>query len=329
MKVSVIVLSYNSAATIGRALDSVLSQRCDFDWEIIVGDDGSTDATCEIVEKYARGASGVRFRMLFSKKNRGVQANYFDCLEAAAGEYIADCAADDSWVGDTRLKSFVDALDSCPEASMAFSNWTTVDAISGERRECFPAVTRDVERYEMLVPLLAGQSRPAMHLSACVYRKSSLMNDYSLHRDDLYRNKEYGCEDFQILMSLTCAGKGIYLPESTLDYSIGGNTITSQHDAARAARFALCTLKLRLKLAARHGLIAHPSVAESLARQYHYALSEAVAGFDESLLLEAKSLWRSVPGKPLRTLLLRLLLFLPGGSGIVRGLKNILVSSMF
>lgn len=329
MKVSVIVLSYNSAHTIGRALDSILSQRCDFDWEIIVGDDGSADGTREIVEQYARKVSGVGFRMLFSVKNRGVQANYFDCLDVAEGEYIADCAADDAWEGTTRLKSFVEALDACPEASVAFSDWTSVDTLSGKHNKCIPALTRDVERGEMLVPLLACKSQPAMHLSACVYRKSSLMKDYSLYCNEIYRNREYGCEDFQILIALARAGKGIYIPESTLDYSVGGCSITSQHDAARAARFALGTLKLRLNLAARDGLTTHPSVMESLATKYHYALSQAVLGDDESLVREALSLWHSVPGKPLRTLLLRLPLLLPGGRGFVRGLKNILASSMF
>ena len=80
MKVSVIVLSYNSAATIGRALDSIISQKRDFDMEIIVGDDASVDDTRDIVEQYARKADGVAFRLMFAEENRGVQANYYDCI---------------------------------------------------------------------------------------------------------------------------------------------------------------------------------------------------------------------------------------------------------
>ncbi|MDE6286414.1 MAG: glycosyltransferase, partial [Muribaculaceae bacterium] len=53
MKVSVIVLSYNSAATIGRALDSIISQKRDFDMEIFVGAGASAAGTRAVVEDYA------------------------------------------------------------------------------------------------------------------------------------------------------------------------------------------------------------------------------------------------------------------------------------
>ncbi|MDE6287131.1 MAG: hypothetical protein K2L99_09095, partial [Muribaculaceae bacterium] len=146
---------------------------------------------------------------------------------------------------------------------------------------------------------------------------------------DLYRNKSYGCEDFQILTTLSCAGRGIYLPFSTLYYSVGGPSITSQRSAARAARFALATLKLRIFLSRRYGLSAVSQVRESLAEQYHYALSQAVAGGDSAVINEAIEMWNDVPRKQMRTLLLRIPLFLPGGSGLVRGFKNLIRPSMF
>lgn len=329
MKVSVIVLSYNSEDTIMRALDSVAAQKCGFEWEIVVGDDGSTDRTREIIENYARSHPELRFRLLFSDTNRGVQANYFDCLEAATGEYIADCAADDAWTGDGRLSSFVKELDANPDAAWAFSDWTSVDAVTGLRHLIRPALTRNVDCGEMQELLLECQSRPAMHLSACVYRKSSLMPYYARFRDDLFRNQSYCCEDFQILMTLAAAGRGLYMPVSTLDYTVGGESITSQHSALRAARFALGTLRLRLDLAARYGLMKRKSVGASLALQYHYALSQAIISGDDACMCDANNLWHRLPTRPMRTLLLRLLLALPGGKRFVRGIKNIMNRRMF
>ncbi len=323
MKVSVIVLCYNSEKTVGRALDSLMRQHCDFDWEIVVGDDGSTDGTREVVRTYASQAPAGRFRLLFSEENRGVQANYYDCLEAASGEYIADCAADDAWQGSDRLQAFVDALDSHPEASWAFSDWTEVDL--GGKDSCArrPAIARDVAPGDMLLPVLAARAVPAVHLSAAVFRKQALMPEYLEHRDDLFRNKDFGCEDFQVVATLAACGSGIYIPRSTLFYSVGGESITSVKSPSRAARFAMSTLKLRAILARNYGMITNRQVASALSEKYHFALSQAILSDDKLLIDEVVNTGKLLPEKQLRTLLLQLVLRLPGGHSFVRFFKNI------
>lgn len=52
-KISVILLTYNSSDTLREALDSVLRQKCGYDFEIVAGDDGSTDGTQSILQEYA------------------------------------------------------------------------------------------------------------------------------------------------------------------------------------------------------------------------------------------------------------------------------------
>ena len=79
-KVSVIVLSYNSAATVEQALDSVLGQVCTFEYEVVVGDDASTDGTQEILKRYLLKHPD-KVRLMLAEKNRGLQDNYFDCME--------------------------------------------------------------------------------------------------------------------------------------------------------------------------------------------------------------------------------------------------------
>ena len=100
-KVSVIVICYNQRDTISRALDSVLAQE-DCDYEVIIGDDASADGTREVCEEYARRYPG-RVRLMPAAPNKGVVDNYFDCFDAARGEYVADCAGDDYWLGTRRL----------------------------------------------------------------------------------------------------------------------------------------------------------------------------------------------------------------------------------
>lgn len=321
-KVSVIVLCYNSADTLAQALDSVLTQRCDFKFEIVAGDDGSQDGTSEILRTYAQMHPGV-VRPLIFKKNRGVQANYFDCLEACRGEYIADCAADDYWDSAQRLQLLCDALDSSPQAVMSFSQWTYFDIASGCTRPGIPVFTRDTATGEFTLPLLTGYGAPAVHLSAAVFRKEALMADYMTARDSIYRNPTFGCEDLQVLVALAEAGGAVYVPQSTLVYRVGGASITSEHNHAKAARFALGTLQLKSVLAQRTGHSGCADLVAPMAEAYHYALSHALMSCDSRVWDEAVGLWNLLPHKSMKSRILRACAALPGGAKAIRTIKNL------
>ncbi|MDE6453288.1 MAG: glycosyltransferase [Muribaculaceae bacterium] len=321
--VSVIVLSYNSADTIEQALDSVLAQRCAFGVEVLVGDDGSSDGTQRILRSYADRYPDT-VRLLLSAENRGVQANYFDCLEAARGEFIADCAGDDYWCGTERLQRLVDALTAAPQAVASFSDWQCLHVADGSLTDAAPRLCRNVARGEMLLPLLASCSSPAWHLSASVFRRAAVMPDYERRRDSLYRNAAYACEDLQVMAALADAGPMVYVPGPTLVYRVGhAAAITSASDAGRAARFALSSLALVRALAQRFGLATHPDVAARIAVLCRFALSQAALSGDSGLARRAAGECGQVSGLPLPTRMLRVALSVPGGPRMVKALKTL------
>ena len=123
-KVSVIVVTYNQRDSISRTLDHILSQRVDFPFEIVVGDDASADGTRAVCEEYARRYPEV-VRLMPAAPNKGVTRNYFDCLESACGEYVADCAGDDYWIDPDKLAGQVAVLDSDPEIALVHTAWRT------------------------------------------------------------------------------------------------------------------------------------------------------------------------------------------------------------
>ena len=92
-RVSVIMPAWNAAATIGRSIDSVLSQD-HADLELVVVDDGSTDATAELVAR--RAATDARVRLL-RQANAGVAAARNAGMAAASGRYLAFLDSDDWW----------------------------------------------------------------------------------------------------------------------------------------------------------------------------------------------------------------------------------------
>jgi glycosyltransferase involved in cell wall biosynthesis len=116
--VSVIIPVYNGEAFIARAVDSALAQ--DFpDFEVIVVDDGSTDATGTILNTY-----GGRIRVI-SQENRGQAAARNRAAAIAQGQYLAFLDADDWWRKD-KLRLTQQALETQETAVLAFSGWRQV-----------------------------------------------------------------------------------------------------------------------------------------------------------------------------------------------------------
>ena len=114
MKLSVGILTYNHKKYVRQCLDSVLMQEMDSDYEIVVGDDCSTDGTQKILKEYASRYPD-KFVVLLSEKNEGISMNYKKVLEACKGKYIALCEGDDYWTDTHKLQVQVDFLESHPD----------------------------------------------------------------------------------------------------------------------------------------------------------------------------------------------------------------------
>lgn len=118
-KISVITPAYNAERFVGRAIESVLAQTFR-DFEMIVVDDGSDDATARIVESYGEPVRCIR------KANGGASAARNTAIEQAAGEYIAFFDADDLWE-PTKLEKQVALLDARPEIGLCFAAVERID----------------------------------------------------------------------------------------------------------------------------------------------------------------------------------------------------------
>jgi glycosyltransferase involved in cell wall biosynthesis len=120
-RVTVLVMTYNHVHFITQALDSVLAQRTDFDYEILISEDCSTDGTREIVLAYAHKYPG-RIRLLLSERNLHSNAVVSRGIHAARGQYIALLDGDDYWISPDKLQMQVDFLDAHPDCSVCFHN---------------------------------------------------------------------------------------------------------------------------------------------------------------------------------------------------------------
>lgn len=110
-KVSVAVLAFNHERFIAEALDSILCQKVDFDFEIVIHDDASTDSTVDILNKYANNHSNIRLILQSENQFSRGAALYDLILPKCNGEYIAVCEGDDFWGDEHKLAKQVGYLD--------------------------------------------------------------------------------------------------------------------------------------------------------------------------------------------------------------------------
>lgn len=126
MDISVIVLTYNQEKSIEDAIKSVLAQQTESQFEIIIGDDCSTDSTDKICRKYAT-LYPDKIRYVRRPRNLGVVQNYFECFSIAKGKYIADCSGDDCWIDPLKLQRQFDVMENNPDVSLVTNLWETKD----------------------------------------------------------------------------------------------------------------------------------------------------------------------------------------------------------
>lgn len=108
---SIHLITYNNEQHIEETIQSILKQKVDFDYEIVVGDDCSTDNTLQIINKH-RGKHPELFKIKKNKTQLGILKNFKATLDRCQGEFVFDIAGDDMLKTNDALQSMVDVLKS-------------------------------------------------------------------------------------------------------------------------------------------------------------------------------------------------------------------------
>lgn len=116
--VSVCIITFNQAAYIEQAVLSALDQVTTFDYEIVIGDDCSTDGTPALLKSLAQQYS--RIRLLDRPRNLGINRNLASTVGECRGRYVALLEGDDYWTDPTKLQRQYEFLESRPDFAMCF-----------------------------------------------------------------------------------------------------------------------------------------------------------------------------------------------------------------
>lgn len=125
--VSICIMTYNHEQYIMKCIESVLTQKVNFSYEIIVSDDASVDKTVDIIEK----KYGSVIRINRQSKNQGIARNLYDLLKLATGNYIVTLAGDDFYVNDHFLQMAYDFLEK-HKGFVSANDWVRIVDKTGE-----------------------------------------------------------------------------------------------------------------------------------------------------------------------------------------------------
>jgi glycosyltransferase involved in cell wall biosynthesis len=132
-KVTVCVVTYNQESYIAQCLQSLVEQQTDFDFEVIVGDDGSSDGTVAVVQQFAARYPGI-VRTVLHPENIGPTRNYLSVHDIARGIYTAHLDGDD-YALPGKLQAQADYLDAHPGCAVV---WHRMEVFDDAGTFCVP-----------------------------------------------------------------------------------------------------------------------------------------------------------------------------------------------
>lgn len=162
--VSVFLLTYNQEDCIQQTIDSILSQETDFDFQLVIGEDYSTDNTRKICELYANEYPDKVNLLPSAGKNLGLIKNYLRTIKECTGKYIAICDGDDYWTDPLKLQKQVDFLEKHPECKIVYTNYKKMYP-DGSLKVGISTAVKDFTNFDKLVKMNFIPSVTAMFVN--------------------------------------------------------------------------------------------------------------------------------------------------------------------
>ncbi len=260
MKLSIIMLTYNHEKFIAEAIEGVLMQETNFDFELLVANDHSTDRTEDVVAEYRERHPGI-IKGFNNKKNLGPRFNFIKAYETTNGDYIAMCEGDDFWTDPAKLQKQVDFLEAHEDYVLCFHDIDLVDEGGALFRKAAVS-TEDKRDYSINEMLGVYVPTPTI-----VYRKTiRKLPSYFKQTDN---------GDTMVLAMLTGFGKAKFLPEilhSSVRKHPGGIWSTKSHLARWSS-----ILRLRYLILKNTGRSLRPELYKKYILVFDKAAADALA----------------------------------------------------
>ena len=218
--VSIAVIVYNGGKFLKSALDSALSQ--DYpNIEIVISDDASTDGTQEVIKGY-KNKYPDKIKLLFSEQNQGITNNWFKCMQACSGKYVASLDSDDEFL-PSKISKQVAIMENDPHIAVCYTDASVYCTKLG----------KEIYHLADKVPPKSGGVKTA--LSDCLYYSPTIMHRNNLMpKENIFSEIRHATDlaFYKELMILSAPnGKIYYHHEILYVYKKHGENITSSRKA--------------------------------------------------------------------------------------------------
>jgi glycosyltransferase involved in cell wall biosynthesis len=235
--VSVFMLTYNHAAFLAKAIEGVVSQQCEFPFELVIGEDASQDATLAIALEYQRRYPHI-VRVVYSRSNVGANANKNRVFKRLRGEFIAYCQGDDYWCSPHKLARQVDLIRTDLRVGIVHADWVRSKCRQGAWHHDFrKSVHRRVPPRLLQGDLFATWHFPKILRSCTVLvRRSTLVE---LSASGLVQ-REYRFGDSVLSAYVTSKWLVAYVPDVVAVYHESPNSALRSGSHSRVMLYKSC-----------------------------------------------------------------------------------------
>lgn len=214
--VSVNMITYNHEPYIRKAIDCVLAQKTNFPFELVIGEDCSTDGTRKIVFDYAGRYPGI-IRLITSEQNVGMMKNAYRTGQACRGKYVAFCEGDDYWQRDDKLQMQADYLEGHLECSLICSDYDILYENTGKRITHYNRKHRfDPGAINDFKYILRGSG--GIQTCTVMARKDLIVKAIENNAEIFKSDKPQPCGDLPLWTALVRLGPIYYLDDSLATY---------------------------------------------------------------------------------------------------------------
>jgi glycosyltransferase involved in cell wall biosynthesis len=214
--VSVAMITYNHEAYIAEAIECIINQKTEYPFELVIGEDCSTDNTKKIVLEYQKKYPDI-IRVLFSEENVGMHKNMLRVEKNSRGKYIAYCEGDDYWHCMDKLQLQLSYLESQPQVGLVYSKGFVYNIKTREKTIAQPIAVYEEMDSKAAIELLMRDNGHFILTCSVVIRKNLLAEFYE---DPLLLSNLWAIADFQRWAMVISQSRAVFMDENFVTYNL-------------------------------------------------------------------------------------------------------------
>ena len=250
--VKIAMVAYNQEKYISQAIESVLMQKTNFSYQLVIGDDCSTDSTTQICALYAEKFPD-KITFIYNNQNRGLLENYKQILDNHPAKYIAILEGDDYWTDENKLQLQFDLLENNPDIGLIHTDcaflFESGKLKKNHHKRHYKSIKKGNVFYQLL---LENYIRPVT-----VMFRQELYNKYI--SVDEYIRLGFKMIDYPMWLDTSLHTKFYYLNISTAVYRVHNSSVSHSNQYEKAASFFDSIFEIKCYALAKYELNAEYS----------------------------------------------------------------------